>query len=94
MGNLILDIISELMLMKKQKMHLKNIMRLKSWITKAIENEDEIYLFTDCENIKGKYVYEKIGFKNTCKKIYEEDLYYYQFNYINFNFERGYIWAI
>lgn len=45
-----------------------------------IEGCEEVYLSTDSENIKGKYVYEKIGFKNTGNKIDDEDLYWYQFS--------------
>lgn len=46
---------------------------------KRIEDCKEIYLSTDPENIKGKHIYEKIGFVNTDKKIDEEELYCYKF---------------
>ncbi|MGL5717060.1 MAG: GNAT family N-acetyltransferase [Paraclostridium sp.] len=45
-----------------------------------IEGCEEVYLSTDSENIKGKYIYEKIGFKNTGNKIEDEDLYCYKFS--------------
>lgn len=46
---------------------------------KNIENCKEVYLSTDSENIKGKHIYEKIGFVNTGKMIDDEELYCYKF---------------
>lgn len=38
---------------------------------KKIEGCKEVYLSTDSENIKGKHIYDRLGFVNTNKKIYE-----------------------
>ncbi|MGL4373323.1 MAG: GNAT family N-acetyltransferase [Turicibacter sp.] len=46
---------------------------------KCIESCKEIYLSTDPKNMKGKHIYEKVGFINTGKKIDEEALYCYKF---------------
>ncbi|QOY35528.1 GNAT family N-acetyltransferase [Anaerobacillus isosaccharinicus] len=40
-----------------------------------IENCHKIYLSTDPENLRGKHIYEKLGFINTGKIIDEEELY-------------------
>lgn len=46
---------------------------------KNIKNCKEVFLSTDSENMRGKHIYEKIGFINTGKKIDDEELYYYKF---------------
>jgi diamine N-acetyltransferase len=42
---------------------------------KKVENCKDIYLSTDPENIRGKHLYEKLGFVNTGEFVNEEELY-------------------
>ena len=46
---------------------------------RAIDGCEEVYLSTDPENIVGKHVYEKIGFKSENKMLDDEELYKYVF---------------
>ncbi|MFN7249957.1 MAG: GNAT family N-acetyltransferase [Anaerobacillus sp.] len=47
---------------------------------KKIENCKKIYLSTDPENIRGKHLYEKLGFVNTGEFVDEEELYVLSIN--------------
>jgi diamine N-acetyltransferase len=47
---------------------------------KKIESCNKIYLSTDPENIRGKHLYEKLGFVHTGEFVDEEELYVLSIN--------------
>lgn len=50
-------------------MHLVDITKENRW--------DDLYLSTDPENVRGKHVYEKAGFRSEHEMLDDEELYKY-----------------